>query len=635
MNFYVPPRLYRGLFCLLALSVCFAVRVIAVTVTAPAGHATITANSSSGGDLTWHITTTAGFTTNTRIQVASGGNGAVGDSTILVTLNNYSGGYDSGDDFGASYAGNWVIVTAADDGGAGSPAWLFLGAAVTYKVTFAIPANNTDRLIRYEVWQSGSFTGNSVTTSPGDPASEYTAQGLTSNATATLREVSPNLVQDATTGAWFFGDSNTVRVINAGTTPVTSSGSNNSAPANPGPTTPVTGQPNPPPAVSATPNGNKNVYVTNSTVASTPGATSDFSISAYREGVDKITSKIDADTAAIAAKITAADAAQATRDGVNGGKLDAIKSAVDTVKTAVDQTKTAVVSVKDAIDAQTTAATTRATTEATAITDATTAVNADSAAQQAGLAAKLTAAQGRAADGVTAFNATATSTAVTSLVGTASPMIPDNGYAGTAHTVNTSALGDVLNGSTDGAFDTNPLTGHALAGVIGDGTAVKFATWIKNFISWCVVVAFLTWTYGQVRDNCFAMSSSSQMSLSASSELLSKVTVFGNAVGVPAATALWAFQIVAVSTLLISAPVVLVAGFGDAAGTVAITAIAKTAAGDAVNSPGAFLSNSASFIYVIMPVALLITAFLNALLVRVSAITQWIITVVMLKVFAV
>ena len=124
-----------------------------------------------------------------------------------------------------------------------------------YKVTFVIPANPTDRLVRYEVWQSGSSTGFSYSQDPGASATEQTFQPLSTNAIATLREVRTNLVEQVLpdgTSVWVVGDSDLVRVVNGGTTPVLTSATSTAASVA-APTAVVSGQPNPPPIVSVQP----------------------------------------------------------------------------------------------------------------------------------------------------------------------------------------------------------------------------------------------------------------------------------------------------------------------------------------------------------------------------------------------
>jgi len=68
-------------------------------------------------------------------------------------------------------------------------------AQVFYKVSFALPANNTDHRIAYQVYQNGSPVGGAYYQSPGAAAYILTVTGLTSNAVCTLVEVTENLRQ--------------------------------------------------------------------------------------------------------------------------------------------------------------------------------------------------------------------------------------------------------------------------------------------------------------------------------------------------------------------------------------------------------------------------------------------------------
>lgn len=134
---------------------------------------------------------------------------------------------------------------------------------VTYKISFAIPANTTDKLIRYEVWQDGVYTGKSVTTAPGDPASIASFTGLTSADPCTLNEVSPqlevdtyftNLMNNGQT-YYHYGQGNIVNVVNGGSTPQLSGSTGGSpapvAPAHNLPSSPGGTPPAPTPPITA------------------------------------------------------------------------------------------------------------------------------------------------------------------------------------------------------------------------------------------------------------------------------------------------------------------------------------------------------------------------------------------------
>jgi len=312
-----------------------------------------------------------------QIYTTTGDGGAAG--SLLLDVNNASNGATGvGSGEITLSAGSWIkvycytVTAAAPQTPTPSnfnPMWWQVTPS-TFKVTFAIPANNTDRIIRYEIWQDGAYTGISVTTSPGDPSSEFTAHGLPNNHPATLKEVRANLVQGED-GTWFLGESSTVRVVNGGTTPVEESASNGTPGSVASPTTPVDGQPTPPPAnTGATPAAPAvNVWNSSSGGPTAGGSTQAVTDSLYKEGVDKATQATANNAASVNSNANANAAAQAARDAETQSKIDAVKSAVEGLGTSLTGVKDSVDAVKGSVDAVKTAvdehkAATEETTEA-------------------------------------------------------------------------------------------------------------------------------------------------------------------------------------------------------------------------------------------------------------------------------
>lgn len=234
-------------------------------------------------------------------------------------------------------------VTVDAGGNVGFPPELQWGGS------FSIPGNPTDHPIKYSVTQGGNVVG-TVEQAPGAPPIVYNVPGLQGGTPLHLNETTPGV--KATPGGGFEADPGGPGYTReVGTViPTQGSGGGTTTPAPvtapTAPVQPASGGPAVPAAPSVTVNiGDsplKPVWVPKADVApgTTPGqSTSDFTISAYREGVDRqITSwkseaqriidgananaaKVDAVTAAVNA--AASDAA--TKATQANDKLEAIK----------------------------------------------------------------------------------------------------------------------------------------------------------------------------------------------------------------------------------------------------------------------------------------------------------------------
>lgn len=335
--------------CLIVLALAFVGSANAVTLskTSPGGSTgTISVFfNAATNSFAWNVTISNGGGEGCGVdfyRTVSNGGAQTGPDLVYKNQNGTYSGTVTGATAGAWYALSFNYNGYS--GGWNNPLYTiwFQAEQAYYKVTFAVPANNTDRLVRYEVWQDGAFTGQSTSQGPGDPAREWTAHGLTSPNSATLREVRVNLVQ-GTDGMWYAGASSLVRVVNGGTSPLPDAGSTSGGTGSPGtvsgPTQVVVGQPAPPPSNTSS-GGNKvvNVWNSQSGAAPTGGSTQAVTDSLYKEGVDKITQAVTAGAGSVV-------------DAVNGlaengtaiqGKLDDVKASVDAVKTAVENGMAAV-----------------------------------------------------------------------------------------------------------------------------------------------------------------------------------------------------------------------------------------------------------------------------------------------------
>lgn len=153
---------------------------------------------------------------------------------------------------------------------------------VSTHVVVAIPANKTDHAIKYKLVDgAGNPVGTTVTQNPGDGP---ILQSMTTTGTpgplslvAQVDDVSQN-----SDGSW-------AEVPGAVTSQTVATGITPSSSPTPTPVTPKTPSV---PATKTTPDQDKSVWKPNDTVGSETGKTSDLSIAAYREGVDKQISRI-------------------------------------------------------------------------------------------------------------------------------------------------------------------------------------------------------------------------------------------------------------------------------------------------------------------------------------------------------
>jgi len=165
------------------------------------------------------------------------------------------------------------------------------GTTVTYKVTFALPANDTNRIIRYEAYQGSTLVG-AFTTGPGDPSSQVTLYGLATNTAVSLKEVVSNLVIDSD-GTAHFDSSTLVRTVNGGTTPVTDTSTTTPGTVTaPGATTSSGVAPS---ANTTTNNYNSSVIWSSPSGAPTVGgSTQAVTDSLFKEGTEKVVTAVNA-----------------------------------------------------------------------------------------------------------------------------------------------------------------------------------------------------------------------------------------------------------------------------------------------------------------------------------------------------
>jgi len=156
----------------------------------------------------------------------------------------------------------------------------------TYKASYELPANDTDRAITYEVRQNGVLVDSRVR-QPGAGPLSWNITGMTSNALTTLDEVTPGISYDSNKEIWVQSGSTVRRVgtsspVGSAQTPV---------PVTPTtPTAPTSDNSPPVPTQSQNVPSNQIVWKDSTVVQNPTGtsSTSDFTIAAYREGVDKL-----------------------------------------------------------------------------------------------------------------------------------------------------------------------------------------------------------------------------------------------------------------------------------------------------------------------------------------------------------
>lgn len=470
-------------------------------------NVTLTYNSSSN-EMSWSRSyvsvTPPPYEGQMGLYRVSGGSGSTSIVETIFDLGSPTGSGTTSGTFTA-VAGAWyMLYTRVLEGGVNivragpNRTWLQAAAPTEYKVTFAVPANSTDRIIRYEVWQDGAFTGFSVTTSPGDAAREFTAEPLPNDHSATLIEVRANLVQGED-GFWYQGGSDLVRVVNGGTTPVATSATAtpgsvaspfdavSGQPAAPGPNTttkapdvaaPTLAPTITPPAAPSPPNPSpsgtggatkadiekaaNDIAAAVAAVNTQSGTNANAIITAVNNASTAAKDQANAIIKAANTTSTAVDnAAKQVTDGLAsvGTKIDATNSKLDSANSKLDTSNTntaAAVTKLDAIAAKLgPSAEDAATAAATAVSGATT----------AGTAA------GSAAAGWFSANTPAT-------------MVP------TLET-ETGILAITMPAEFGGkTFDMNPFTSDRMGGVI---------SWFRAATAWAALVTLGVWVWLQTK----------------------------------------------------------------------------------------------------------------------------------------
>ncbi|MBL9214402.1 MAG: hypothetical protein JNG83_02890 [Opitutaceae bacterium] len=446
----------------------------AVTTTNTHAGQSVTVNysfNSGTGELAWSYTivnngdngTGFSYSNGAWIYFTTGAGGGYGTLVFDVSPGG-SGGTNSGVVTGVS-SGQWFRIGArVQNTSAGGSDLVdvtdyWQTAAATYKTVVTIPANNTDRLVRYEIKQDGVQV-DSVTTAPGDPVLLHTVTDLPNNHAVTVEEVSVGFSQDPDTGIWT-PTSTTVRVVGTAVTPVLSDAATPTPTATAGPTETVTGQPPPVPAQTSTTSTNQNVWTVQTNVEAEEGSDSDMSIKAYREGVDKLSDAARKNNKDLIAALLQVSEGQVARDTTRNTKIDAVKTAVDTAAANVSSVKTSVDAVKGSVDAVKTAIEERAgKTESEIIAD-----NAETA--------------------TAAASAGATAASTTSAL---FPTLPTS----TGYTIPTAGDGEFMKIAIPASFgggesvevDFNPFKPERMGPV---------AAWFKIAMEWAVLIAFASW----------------------------------------------------------------------------------------------------------------------------------------------
>ncbi|MFA6961260.1 MAG: hypothetical protein WC205_10960 [Opitutaceae bacterium] len=317
-----------------------------------------------------------------------------------------------------------------------------------------------------------------------------------------------------------------------------------------------------------------------------------------KQGVDKIVSAIDQVNATLKARLHSSGA---------GGAFD-----VTGIETRIDTTNDTLVEIRDLL-----------TPDEDAVASAQQSAQAKGAAASSDVAYQ----QDRASAVGTALTGGAMLVGATTLMGT--PMPGDNGYAFMPKLVDTSD-NSVLSRISGGSIDVNPFSSAKLASITQGNTGV-FLAWIRNFIAWASILGFLKWTLDEVNKSCAQLGIVTPVQLSPSAQIVAQTTVLGNSVGVPFAGALWALQVLAITTALLAAPAVIVTAIYTAGEWSSLFPSATVAKAATSSAGGSALGNIISYSYIILPVVVLVTISINSVFIRVSNIAQTVIVGIGMK----
>lgn len=309
--------------------------VLALANFLPRVYAGNTATNSGGGHtatMTVSYNTTTGVATWTcswvRAEVVSGG-----PAIWIYTTTGFGGGYGS-----AVHDHGGISTGSGSHSGTFTPTpgtWYRLGARVVNisgdvsdvheywevpvvtppdnKVTISLPINRSDKAKTYKLIQGGTEVG-TVTLEPGEGLIQtFTVPAGTA---VTVVELVEDLEQD---GPVWVDSPGTVTQVTVGTATPTAVPSGDPDPA---PTT-ITPE-NVQPEKTTTTNTQKNVW--EPTVNVTSGS-SDFTVKAYREGVDKIVAAINGETTATNPDVTAPAAIWAPETSVATSALSKLPAA--------------------------------------------------------------------------------------------------------------------------------------------------------------------------------------------------------------------------------------------------------------------------------------------------------------------
>lgn len=252
------------------------------------------------------------------------------------------------------------------------------------------------------------------------------------------------------------------------------------------------------------------------------------------------------------------------------------------------------------------------------ITDGQTAANSDATTKGNAAQGKMDSASNSAAS---TGNGLESSGMMSSMKGvaTGNPFGTDNGYAWTEHIVADVGLFKAT------GIDTNPFTSAFVAEFLGGGSLSAWAAWVRNFITWACCLGFLMMVAAEVYETCKSLGMTTPMPLSNGTQIVLRTAVLGNSVGVPAAGILWAVTTVVYSTLLLAAPALIVAAWSTASGAPSVTTQAASALSAASAGLTTIVSNALSYINRFLPLALLATIYVNRLLVKVAAVTKYVV----------
>lgn len=189
-----------------------------------------------------------------------------------------------------------------------------------------------------------------------------------------------------------------------------------------------------------------------------------------------------------------------------------------------------------------------------------------------------------------------------SIASSGNPLPAGSGYATSAHTI--ASTNPLINGGSD--FDQNPFTSALFGGILGSSALLAFVGWIRDFILWGTVL----WWLRELGEKVFEITGIVMGTVpnppSALAMFMAHATAGGFSVGTLAAIGIQAAFVVVLSTLVLAAPGLVVAGLDTWSAWPSLSAAWSAASRGISASGGGVLANVFDYIWMILPVPTLV-----------------------------